>query len=170
MLPRDITGHYIFVATSIPLYQMVGEILGRNHHDAGLRKASIKHFYCNNKTWNSCMVPGIRGRGVGGATISLTKSLHRTAKGWEGTEGGTARRLWYQQREPSIKNQEMLKLRWPASLSQENTQGCVMMAGLSLGVKSTNSTFILNFRLKFLKFRKWWSLDSYEITKVLKIH
>lgn len=31
---------------------------------------------------------------------------------------------------------------------------------------STNSTFNLNFQLKFLKFRKW-SLDSYEIIKVL---
>jgi len=29
---------------------------------------------------------------------------------------------------------------------------------------STNSTFNLNFRLKFLKFGKW-SLDSYAITK-----
>jgi hypothetical protein len=51
----------------------------------------------------------------------------------------------------------------------ENTQGFVMMAGLSLGGKSTNSTFNLNFQLKFLKFRKW-NLDNYEIIKVLKIH
>lgn len=33
---------------------------------------------------------------------------------------------------------------------------------------STNSTFNLNFRLKFLKFREW-SLDSYDIIKVLII-
>lgn len=51
----------------------------------------------------------------------------------------------------------------------ENTQGFVVMAGRPLGGESTNSTFNLNFPLKFLKFRKW-SLDSYKITKVLKIH
>lgn len=51
----------------------------------------------------------------------------------------------------------------------ENTQGYVVVAGHPLGGESTNSTFNLNFPLKFLKFRKW-SLDSYKITKVQKIH
>lgn len=51
----------------------------------------------------------------------------------------------------------------------ENTQGFVVTTGRPLGGESTNSTFNLNFPLKFLKFRKW-SLDSYKITKVLKIH
>lgn len=51
----------------------------------------------------------------------------------------------------------------------ENTQGFVVTTGRPLGGESTNSTFNLNFPLKFLKFRKW-SLDSYKIKKVLKIH
>lgn len=51
----------------------------------------------------------------------------------------------------------------------ENTQGFVVVAGHPLGSESTNSTFNLNFPPKFLEFRKW-SLDSYKITKVQKIH
>lgn len=51
----------------------------------------------------------------------------------------------------------------------ENTQGFVVVAGHPLGGESTNSTFNLNFPPKFLEFRKW-SLDSYKITKVQKIH
>jgi hypothetical protein len=50
-----------------------------------------------------------------------------------------------------------------------NTQGFAVVAGHPLGGESTNSTFNLNFPPKFLKFRKW-SLNSYKITKVQKIH
>lgn len=53
------------------------EACASNHHDTGLRKASIKHFYCNNKTWNAYVVQRAGDKSV----LSLTKSLHRTAEG-----------------------------------------------------------------------------------------
>lgn len=137
------------------------EGMSSNLHDTELRKASIKHFYCNNKTWTAYSAEGR------GQKLSLTKSLHEDSRGWEGTEGGKARKP--RSAESQASNPGDAEAVMTSIIFLENTQGYVVVAGHPLGGESTNSTFNLNFPLKFLKFRKW-SLDSYKITKVQKIH
>lgn len=64
-----------------PRTKWQGEAPISNHHHTELRKASIKHFYCN-KTWNWYVVRvGGGGAGIGSSNFSH-QSLHRTAKGW----------------------------------------------------------------------------------------
>lgn len=97
----------------------------------------------------------------------LFKSLHRTVKARKEPreeKPGNCYQQSTKHQNPGDAEAAMTNIIFLA-----NTQEFVMMAGLSLGSKSTNSTFNLNFQLKFLKFRKW-NLDNYEIIKVLKIH
>lgn len=56
------------------------------------------------------------------ATISLTKSLHRTAKGKKGLRDEKPGNLDIS-REPSIKQQAALKLRWPAAFAERTLEG-----------------------------------------------
>ena len=92
-----------------------GKVPESNHHHTELRKASIKHLYCNNKTWNSCVVQGV---GVGWRSRQQFLSPNHYTGQQRGERGqGEARKLWDQQGELSIKKQEMLKLWWPASFS-----------------------------------------------------
>lgn len=56
-------------------------------HDTELRKASIKHFYCNNKTWTAYVV---QRQGTKAFSHQITT---RDSRGWKGTEGGKARKL-----------------------------------------------------------------------------
>lgn len=73
VLSRYNRGPYIPTNLCAKVY----ETCASNHHDTELRKASIKHFYCNNKTWNAYVVQRAGDKSI----LSLTKSLHRTAEG-----------------------------------------------------------------------------------------